>query len=136
MAFTYRQQVLFRHCDPARIVFFPRYFEMLNDVVEAFFATIPGEAFHEIHPDQGVPTARIETEFSAPSRHGDWLEFTLAFTRVGRSSASTRFVCTCDGEVRLKARSVLVHVGPDLRPAPWTEAAKEALLVHQEEEIA
>lgn len=136
MAFTHRQQVLFRHCDPARIVFFPRYFEMLNDVVEAFFAAIPGEAFHEMHPDRGVPTARIDTEFTAPSRHGDWLDFTLAFTRVGRSSVTTRFVCTCGGETRLTARSVLVHVGPDLRPMPWSDAARSALLAHQEEEIA
>lgn len=136
MAFIHRQQVLFRHCDPARIVFFPRYFEMLNDVVEAFFATVPGEAFHEMHPDRGVPTARIETEFSAPSRHGDWLEFALVFTRVGRSSASTRFVCTCDGETRLTARSVLVHVGPDLRSAPWSDVARRALIAHQEEENA
>lgn len=136
MQFIYRQKVLFKHCDPARIVFFPRYFEMLNDVVEAFFATVPGEAFHEMHPERGVPTARIEAEFTAPSRHGETLEFALSFTHVGRSSAGTQFVCTCDGETRLIARSVLVHVGPDLRPEPWTKAARAALLAHQEEEIA
>ena len=37
-AFTYEEKVLFRHCDPAGIVFFPRYFEMINDCVEYFFA--------------------------------------------------------------------------------------------------
>ena len=136
MQFIYRQKVLFKHCDPARIVFFPRYFEMLNDVVEAFFATIPGEAFHEMHPGRGVPTAKIDAEFTAPSRHGDVLEIALSFTRIGRSSARTRFVCTCEGETRFVAHSVLVHVGPDLRPLPWTQAARTALLAHQEEEIA
>ena len=39
MAFTYPHKVLFRHCDPAGIVFYPRYFEMMNDTVEAFFGT-------------------------------------------------------------------------------------------------
>ena len=136
MAFTYRQPVLFKHCDPARIVFYPRYFEMLNDVVEAFFATIPGEALHETHPQRGVPTAQIDAQFMAPSRHGDVLDFTLTFTRVGRSSAGTRFVCFCGDEQRLEANSVLVHVGPDLRPMPWTDAARRALMAHHEEELA
>ena len=39
MAFLHPQAVLFRHCDPAGIVFYPRYFEMLNDCVEAFLDT-------------------------------------------------------------------------------------------------
>ena len=36
MSFTLTQKVLFKHCDPAGIVFYPRYFEMINDCVEAF----------------------------------------------------------------------------------------------------
>ena len=35
--FRFKQKVLFKHCDPAGIVFFPRYFEMMNDCVETFF---------------------------------------------------------------------------------------------------
>lgn len=130
MAFHLRQEVLFRHCDPARIVFYPRYFEMLNDVVEAFFATIPGESFADMHPARGVPTARIETAFQAPSRMGDVLDFALSFTRIGATSAATRFVCTCDGQERLTATSVLVHVGPDLRPMPWPDAVRAAIAAH------
>ena len=33
--FTAEMTVAFRHCDPAGIVFYPRYFEMINDFVEA-----------------------------------------------------------------------------------------------------
>lgn len=127
--FAYRQQVLFRHCDPAGIVFYPRYFEMLNDVVEALFASIDGQSFEAMHPQRGVPTARIETEFSAPSRHGDWLDFSLGFSRVGTTSAETMFRCTCEGELRLTARSVLVHVDA-LRPAPWPDVTRQVLLGH------
>ncbi|MCM2563284.1 acyl-CoA thioesterase [Lutimaribacter sp. EGI FJ00015] len=133
MAFTYRQEVMFRHCDPARIVFYPRYFEMLNDVVESLFATIPGHTFADMHADRAVPTARIETEFLAPSRLGDVLEFTLSFPRVGRSSLHTRFVARCGEEIRLRASSVIVHVGTGLRPAPWPDDARAALVAHLEE---
>jgi 4-hydroxybenzoyl-CoA thioesterase len=40
MLFSINQKVLFKHCDPAGIVFYPRYFEMINDCVEAFFDEI------------------------------------------------------------------------------------------------
>ena len=36
MGFEFRQTIGFKHCDPAGIVFYPRYFEMFNDCVEAF----------------------------------------------------------------------------------------------------
>ncbi|CPO21707.1 4-hydroxybenzoyl CoA thioesterase [Bordetella pertussis] len=32
--FVSEVEVRFRHCDPAGIVFYPRYFEMINDFVE------------------------------------------------------------------------------------------------------
>jgi 4-hydroxybenzoyl-CoA thioesterase len=133
MAFKWQQEVKFRHCDPARIVFYPRYFEMLNDVVEALFAGIPGHTFADMHADRAVPTARMETEFLAPSRLGDVLEFTLTFPRVGRSSLHTRFIARCGGEPRLRANSVIVHVGAGLRPAPWPDDARAALMAHLEE---
>ena len=34
--FSFSQDIGFRHCDPAGIVFYPRYFEMMNDAVELF----------------------------------------------------------------------------------------------------
>ena len=32
--------IRFRHCDAAGIVFYPRYFEMMNDLVEDWFAEL------------------------------------------------------------------------------------------------
>ena len=31
--FRQSQEITFRQCDPAGIVFYPRYFEMMNDVI-------------------------------------------------------------------------------------------------------
>ena len=36
MRFTMPQKVQFKHCDPAGIVFYPRYFELLNDTLLGF----------------------------------------------------------------------------------------------------
>ena len=38
--------VRFSHCDPAGIVYFPRYFDMINGVVEDWFAGTLGLPHH------------------------------------------------------------------------------------------
>jgi len=121
LTFDFPQKVLFRHCDPAGIVFYPRYFEMINDCVEAFFADILRWPFAEIHGQGAVPTASIAVDFTAPSRLGDTLLLTLALERVGGASMGLAVTAAAGEEVRFRARSTLVHVGPDGRPRPWPE---------------
>lgn len=132
MAFHFPQKVLFKHCDPAGIVFYPRYFEMLNDVVEAFFDEALGLPFETLHDSGGVPTAEITTRFLAPSRHGDHLTIALTVTRVGRSSLGLTFHADCGGEPRFTARSTLVLVDEHGRPRPWPEAVRQKLLDREE----
>ena len=38
-------QIEFNHCDPAGIVFYPRYFEMVNSVCENFFREVAGLSY-------------------------------------------------------------------------------------------
>lgn len=110
MTFTSRQDVRFAHVDAAGIVFYPRYFEMLNAAVEDYFAQDVGVDFRTMHMDQGlgVPTVKLEAEFVAPSRLGDALDFGLAAARVGRSSLDLAITVRCSEEVRFRARAVLV----------------------------
>lgn len=131
--FRWSQKVLFKHCDPAGIVFYPRYFEMINDCVEIFFDQALDWPFEDLHQTGGVPTARIETDFSAPSRHGDHLDFTLSLTRIGASSISTDLRVTCGDEPRLQARSVLVYINSTGRPQPWPDAIRPRLQQYMKE---
>lgn len=119
MAFEFQQKVLFKHCDPAGIVFYPRYFEMVNDCVEAFFDDVLGHPFETLHTDGGVPTAQIEARFAAPSRHGDQLVLRLTVTRLGRTSANYRITAHAGDDLRFETRATLVNVGGDGRPTPW-----------------
>jgi len=84
--YEFHQKVLFKHCDPAGIVFFPRYYEMVNDCVEAFFADVLDWPFEAMHGAGAVPTRAIDTEFLAPSRHGDALVLEMRITALGRTS--------------------------------------------------
>ncbi len=125
MQYVFEQKVLFRHCDPAGIVFFPRYFEMVNDCIEHFFDEVLLWPFEKLLETDGIPTAEIRMRFRAPSRHGDRLRLTLDILRFGRSAMDYRLIASCGGQVRFEAEATLVHVDRAGRPAPWPDAVRD-----------
>lgn len=127
MVFSFRQKVLFKHCDPAGIVFYPRYVEMVNDCVEAFFETALDQPFEILLQDAGVPTVRISLDFPAPSRHGDSLGLSLVVVRLGRSSVDLTISATCKDQLRFNASLTLVYVDSAGRPQPWTPHLRSGL---------
>jgi 4-hydroxybenzoyl-CoA thioesterase len=123
MPFTVTRTVRFQHCDPAGIVFYPRYFEMINATVEDWFEAM-GMPFSAMHGAEGagVPTVSISAEFPAPSRLGDRLEFGVTVEKLGRASAGLKIEARCQGELRLVARPVLVWIdGAAMKARPWPD---------------
>jgi 4-hydroxybenzoyl-CoA thioesterase len=119
-----QQKVRFQHCDPAGIVFYPRYFEMVTAAVEEWFAQRLGVTFETLHGPLGaaVPTASIGVDFHAPSRLGDILEFRLRPTRIGRSSVDLTIEACCGAEKRLTMESTLVFTKEGAAtPDSWPE---------------
>ncbi|PEQ13070.1 thioesterase [Novosphingobium sp. PC22D] len=110
MSFVTSALVRFADVDPAGIVFYPRYFEMLNGAVEDWFARRLGVDFATMHLDRkiGVPTVKLECEFTAPSRLGEQLTITISPRRLGRSSCAIAVDFSCKGEPRLHAEVALV----------------------------
>ncbi len=102
MPFTTRAQVRFADVDPAGIVFYPRYFEMLNGAVEDWFEQDLGLDFAAMHLERriGVPTVKLETEFLSPSRLGDRLDITVTAQRLGRTSCGIEVVFAGEGRTR------------------------------------
>jgi 4-hydroxybenzoyl-CoA thioesterase len=131
MTFITRQLVRFAHVDAAGIVFYPRYFEMVNAAVEDYFAETIGVSFASMHRDRqlGLPTVKLETEFLAVSRLGDLLDFALDVERVGKSSANIELRVSCAGELRFQAKVVLVCM--DLctgRSTPWPSDMRPSVI--------
>ena len=124
MAFSFIQKVLFKHCDPAGIVFFPRYFEMMNDCVEAFFDEALDWPFEKLLQTAGIPTATIATQFNAPSWHGDKLDLQLEITRIGCSSFDYLMTANCAEEQRFKTEATLVHINLKCKPTPIPDAVR------------
>jgi 4-hydroxybenzoyl-CoA thioesterase len=130
MSFVKQAVVRFAHVDAAGIVFYPRYFEMVNAALEDFFAQAIGVDFRVLHVDRriGVPTVKLDSEFMAPSRLGDVLDIAITVERVGGSSATLRYDFSCAGTARLVVRCVIVCM--DLKSAkstPWPAEIKDRL---------
>lgn len=111
-AFEARITVRFNHVDAAGIVFYPRYYEMLNEVVERWFEERLGLGFRDLHTvrGQGMPARRIEVDFLKASRLGDVLTFDLRVAALGGTSLDLEIRCSCGGETRIAARLLLVCV--------------------------
>lgn len=112
--------VRFADCDPAGIVFYPRYFEKINGLVEDWCAQGLGVSFRQLHVLQkmGLPTVHIETDFPAPSELGDVLRAELQVEKIGGASVfiSVRFLSQA-GQVRVRAKLVLVLMDLERRRA-------------------
>ncbi len=128
-------EVSFKHCDPAGIMFYPRYVEMLNDVVEHWFRHGLGCDFMTLHGPRGmaVPVAKLEVEFKEPSVLGDSLLCLLTVQRIGKSSLHLGIDVLGNGpsteeRIRLSAKLTLVFVGmAEKRPITIPADLREAI---------
>lgn len=130
MSFETSVKIRFAHVDPAGIVFYPRYFEMLNGAVEDWFAQSLGLDFKTMHLDQhiGVPTVKLEVNFLAPSKLGDDLTIRIIPRDIGRSSCTITALFTGAGRDRLRAEIVLVCMDLEAqRSIAWPAAVKEKM---------
>ena len=131
-AFETRRRVRFADCDPAGIVFFPHYLVMMAVQVEQWFDDGLRIPYADLLGPRriGLPTVRLEVDFTAISRFGDELLLRLEVERLGRSSITLRHEFSAGNETRLKARQVIVSTSLDdhraLELAPDLCAAIEA----------
>jgi len=112
-AATYGKDVLvrFSDCDPAGIVFYPKYFEMFNNLIEDWCRDELKCSFNEIVTRRGwgLPTVHLEVDFPASSSYGETLRAVLALRSVGKSSIGLElFLYGPDDGLRVKAKAVLV----------------------------
>jgi len=85
-------EIAFKHCDPAGIVFYPRYVEMLNDTIEHWFKHALNVNFYELHMERrmGIPVINLNIDFKSPGRLGDAITKELRVEKLGRTSVGLR----------------------------------------------
>jgi 4-hydroxybenzoyl-CoA thioesterase len=114
MTFTKTETIRFKHVDFAGIVFYPRFLEMLNDLVEDWFEEALDRPFSKIHETNGIPTVDLKVQFKKPGRIGDVLTKSLWVKNVGGASVTCGFQFKqADSSVCLEGEVTLVNVGLD-----------------------
>ena len=108
--FLQTRVIRFSDCDPAGMVFFPQYFVMLNAVVEDWFTQALGINYAHLLGQRrtGLPTVALQSEFRAPCRMGDVVEFRLQLERMGGRSLTLRVDCMHGTTCCVQIRQVLV----------------------------
>lgn len=133
-AFTRETLIRFEHCDPAGLIFYPRFFALVNEIVEDWFAAL-GHSFKALHQAKrkGIPTADISGKFIAPLRMGDVMTQSLSIRRLGAASCTLRHTGEVGGAKVAEFEQVLVFVDLDtMRPEPWPEPLRDAMLPYME----
>ncbi|MCX5766391.1 MAG: thioesterase family protein [Gemmatimonadetes bacterium] len=130
VVFERQDLVRFGHCDPAGIVYFPRYFEMLNALIEDWFTEGLGVDFAEFTGTRrmGIPTVHLTTHFKQVSRVGDRLTQRIAIQKIGRSSLVLNTVFEASDGVRVSFEHVVVCTSLEThRPIPFPPDLRSAL---------
>jgi 4-hydroxybenzoyl-CoA thioesterase len=134
---SFQTQVLvrFADCDPAGIVFYPRYLEMFNGLVEDWFRTELHSSFTEIVTNRGwgLPTVHLEVDFVAPSRFDEMLFATLTVRSLGTSSMGLDIVLRGPDDLhRVRGKVVLVFIDRAAHQAiPWPNDLRARILAFQ-----
>lgn len=122
MNFTKEQLVRFEHCDAAGIVFYPRYYAMLNSLVEDWFRESLAYPFEKMHNDSGIPTVDIKTQFKSPAKMGDILTKSLWIEKLGGSSCAYGYTFKVNERIVLEGQGTIVFVNitkNGIKPKDW-----------------
>lgn len=111
-AFEREMPVRFRHCDTAGWVFYPRYFEMISDLVEDWLedgldCSAPA-LFHE--RKILTPSVHFTVDFLKPAHYGERLGFRLWAVNVRRASCELRIEAARQRELYMRVKQVLVFI--------------------------
>lgn len=111
MIFTKQEKIRFQHIDFAGIVFYPRFLEMLNGIVEDWFEEALDRPFSKMHETNGIPTVDLKIQFKSPARLGEVLTKKLWVKELRNSSVLCGFQFVNESEnTVLEGEVTLVNV--------------------------
>ena len=135
--FTKQEKVRFQHIDYAGIVFYPRFLEMLNCLVEDWFEEALDRPFSKMHQTNGIPTVDLKIQFKNAARLGEILTKKLWVKELKNSSIICGFefedesnTIVLEGEVTL----VNVKIQEDrqsIKAEPFTDEMKNKIMNYQ-----
>lgn len=109
-------RIVWGDCDPAGIVYYPRYFEMFDASTTALFERALGMTkfqFVKAYDSLGYPMVDTRARFLLPTRYGDDVVIETVVSKIKRSSFDIRHRLTKDGNLAVEGFETRVWVGRD-----------------------
>lgn len=127
--------VRFEHCDAAGLMFYPRFYALVNEMVEDWFAALehPFAALH-LKQRKGVPTVKLGAEFLRPVRMGERLEQSLRIAHLGHSSCRLLHEASVNGEPVARFDHTIVYADLDtMKSQEWPLDLRAAMAPYLEQ---
>ena len=106
MVFSTTRKIRFAHCDPAGIVYFVHFFDMINGCVEDWLGHALGLTSYDLMITRrvGFPIVNTNCEFFRPCHLSDQLVLELTLGSLGRSSIHFTISGRVGDERKFRAR--------------------------------
>ena len=101
-------------CDPAGIVFYPRYFEMFEACIAALFERASGMTKYQMlkaYDFSGYPVVEARAQFLAPAKYGDDVLAETSISAFRRSSFDVSHRVFNGGKLSVEGFETRVWVG-------------------------
>lgn len=120
-------QIQWGDCDPADIVYYPRYFAMFDDSTSTLFevAGFSKQDLVKKYGLVGIPMVDTRAKFYIPSTYGDWITIETKIESIKRSSFEVKHSVYKDEALAIEGFETRVLVGRDpvnpdkLKSAPF-----------------
>ncbi len=126
-------EVRWGHCDPAGIVYFPRFFDMFHEAMETWFSACLGAPYDDVIVRRkiGFPSVHTEADFSKPTSFGERVVVELRLEHLGRSSLRLGYrIRGADDPSDERGRGATVCAVMDLDPR--SEAYRRAIALPED----
>ncbi|QQO19598.1 acyl-CoA thioesterase [Bradyrhizobium diazoefficiens] len=120
-------QIQWGDCDPANIVYYPRYFAMFDDSTSTLFE-VAGFSKQDLvrkYGLVGIPMVDTRAKFYVPSTYGDWITIETTIESIKRSSFEVKHNVYKGEALAIEGFETRVLVGRDpvnpdkLKSAPF-----------------
>jgi 4-hydroxybenzoyl-CoA thioesterase len=118
---TRKERIHWGDCDPAGIIYYPRYFELFDRCTTLMLEQALGMTKHQYllaYDFTGHPVVETGARFFLPTRFGDEVIVESRIAKIGRSSFEVHHRLSKDGRLAVEGSEIRVWVrrqGPEAR---------------------
>jgi len=116
LTYTRNARIEWGDCDPAGIVFYPRYFDMFDSCTTALFSMALGMTKYQLlrhYHFAGYPMVDTRARFLKPAKYGDDVVIETHVAEFRRSSFDIQHRLTLDGALCVECLDTRVWVERD-----------------------